>query len=67
MKVSKNMKYFHEDIDWKANECMAPEDHVVSLLYIEKLAGRPIAVEELEGMEREINRIKKWAEELQKM
>ncbi|MBA2861670.1 FlaD/FlaE family flagellar protein [Methanococcus maripaludis] len=67
MKVSKNMKYFHEDIDWKANECMAPEDHVVSLLYIEKLAGRPIAVEELEGMEREINRIKKWADELQKM
>ena len=67
MKVSKNMKYFHEDIEWKANEKMAPEDHVVSLLYIEKLAGRPIAVEELEGMEREISRIKKWADELQKM
>jgi flagellar protein FlaD len=67
MKVSKNMKYFHDDIEWKANEKMAPEDHVVSLLYIEKLAGRPIAVEELEGMEREINRIKKWADELQKM
>lgn len=44
---------------------MISEDHIVSLLYIEKLAGRPIPVDELESMDREINRIRKWAEELQ--
>ncbi|MCS3900753.1 FlaD/FlaE family flagellar protein [Methanococcus voltae] len=65
LKISKNMKYFHEDMEWKASKSMTPEDHVVSLLYIEKLAGRPISVDELEEMEREITRIKKWATELQ--
>nr|O06637.2 RecName: Full=Putative flagella-related protein D [Methanococcus voltae]AAB57828.2 putative flagella-related protein D [Methanococcus voltae PS] len=65
LKISKNMKYFHEDMEWKASKSMTPEDHVVSLLYIEKLAGRPISMDELEEMEREITRIKKWANELQ--
>lgn len=64
IKISKNMKYLNEEFR-KPMDKMISEDHIVSLLYIEKLAGRPIPVDELESMDREINRIKKWAEELQ--
>ncbi|GBF36088.1 FlaD/FlaE family flagellar protein [Methanofervidicoccus abyssi] len=64
IKISKNMKYLNEDLR-KPVDKMIPEDHIVSLLYIEKLAGRPIPIDELENIDREINRIRKWAEELQ--
>ncbi|WP_292461137.1 FlaD/FlaE family flagellar protein [Methanothermococcus sp.] len=64
IKISKNMKYLNEEFR-KPMDKMISEDHIVSLLYIEKLAGRPIPVDELESMDREINRIRKWAEELQ--
>ncbi|HIQ39024.1 MAG TPA: flagellar protein D [Methanothermococcus okinawensis] len=64
IKISKNMKYLNEELR-KPVDKMIPEDHIVSLLYIEKLAGRPIPIDELENIDREINRIRKWAEELQ--
>jgi len=67
IKISKNLKYFHEDLNWKPTNKMTPEDHVVSLLYIEKLGGRPVPMDELESVEREITRIKKWSEELQNL
>ncbi len=63
-KASKNMKYFNEEFR-KSMGKMIPEDHVVSLLYIEKLAGRPIPVDELENINREVARIIKWGEEIQ--
>jgi len=64
IKISKNMKYLNEELR-KPVDKMIPEDHIVSLLYIEKLAGRPIPIDELENIEREVTRIRKWAEELQ--
>lgn len=67
LKISKNLKYFHEDLNWKPTKKMTPEDHVVSLLYVEKLSGRPVPIDELESVEREITRIKKWSEELQNL
>jgi flagellar protein FlaD len=63
-KASKNMKYFNEEFR-KSTGKMIPEDHVVSLLYIEKLAGRPIPVDELDNINREVARIVKWGEEIQ--
>ena len=64
IKISKNMKYLSEELR-KPVDKMIPEDHIVSLLYIEKLAGRPIPIDELENIDREVKRIRKWAEELQ--
>ncbi len=63
-KASKNMKYFNEEFRKSVGK-MIPEDHVVSLLYIEKLAGRPIPMDELENINREVARIIKWGEEIQ--
>jgi flagellar protein FlaD len=54
IKISKTMEYLTEEnnkIDEVVNK-MVPEDHIVSILYVEKLAGRTISADELEHIDR---------------
>jgi flagellar protein FlaD len=67
IKISKTMEYLTEEnnkIDEVVNK-MVPEDHIVSILYVEKLAGRTISADELEHIDREVSKIKQWVNELQ--
>jgi flagellar protein FlaD len=67
IKISKTMEYLTEEnnkIDEGVNK-MVPEDHIVSILYVEKLAGRTISADELEHIDREVSKIKQWVNELQ--
>ena len=65
LRFAKNMKIAFDDEALRPRDKLSPSDHIVSLLYIEKLAGRPVDPEVLEMLEIEIRRIKKWALELQ--
>lgn len=65
LRFAKNMKITFDEEELRPRDKLSPSDHIVSLLYIEKLAGRPIDSEILEMLEIEIRRIKKWAVELQ--
>ncbi|ADC69940.1 flagella protein [Methanocaldococcus sp. FS406-22] len=65
LRFAKNMKITYDEEELRPRDKLSPSDHIVSLLYIEKLAGRPIDPEVLEMLEIEIRRIKKWAMELQ--
>ncbi|XRP97755.1 FlaD/FlaE family flagellar protein [Methanocaldococcus sp. 16A] len=65
LRFTKNMKIILDMENIRPRDKLSPSDHIMSLLYIEKLAGRPIDTEVLEMLEIEIRRIKKWAEELQ--
>jgi len=65
LRFAKNMKITYDNEELRPKDKLSPSDHIVSLLYIEKLAGRPIDSEVLEMLEIEIRRIKKWAMELQ--
>jgi len=65
LRFAKNMKITFDEEGIRPKDKLSPSDHIMSLLYIEKLAGRPIDPEVLEMLEIEIRRIKKWAEELQ--
>ncbi|WP_456472159.1 FlaD/FlaE family flagellar protein [Methanocaldococcus sp.] len=64
LRYSKNMRFFGIEENVKVKDKLTPSDHIMSLLYIEKLAGRPLDPDILEMLEIEIRRIKKWAEEL---
>ncbi|ADG13762.1 flagella protein [Methanocaldococcus infernus ME] len=65
LRYSKNMRFFGgEEENVKVNDKLTPSDHIMSFLYIEKLAGRPLDPDMLEMLEIEIRRFKKWAEEL---
>ncbi len=65
LRFTKNMRIVFDMENIRPRDKLSPSDHIMSLLYIEKLAGRPIDPEMLEMIEIEIRRIKKWAEELQ--
>ncbi|XRO77375.1 FlaD/FlaE family flagellar protein [Methanocaldococcus sp. 10A] len=65
LRFTKNMRIILDIENIRPRDKLSPSDHIMSLLYIEKLAGRPIDTEILEMLEIEIRRIKKWAEELQ--
>ncbi|AIJ05855.1 flagella protein D/E [Methanocaldococcus bathoardescens] len=65
LRFTKNMRIILDMENIRPRDKLSPSDHIMSLLYIEKLAGRPIDPEVLEMLEIEIRRIKKWAEELQ--
>ncbi|CAB3288803.1 Putative flagella-related protein D [Methanocaldococcus lauensis] len=65
LRFAKNMKIIINTENIKPKDKLSPSDHIMSLLYIEKLAGRPVNSEVLEMLEIEIRRIKKWAEGLQ--
>jgi len=65
LRFAKNMQITFDEEELRPRDKLSPSDHIVSLLYIEKLAGRPIDSEILEMLEIEIRRIKKWAVELQ--
>ncbi|ACV25020.1 FlaD/FlaE family flagellar protein [Methanocaldococcus fervens] len=65
LKFTKNMRIVFDTEEVRPKDKLSPSDHIMSLMYIEKLAGNPINPETLEMLEIEIRRIKKWAEELQ--
>jgi flagellar protein FlaD len=65
LRFTKNMRIVFDMENIRPRDKLSPSDHIMSLLYIEKLAGRPIDPEMLEMIEIETRRIKKWAEELQ--
>lgn len=67
LRFTKNMKIILDIDKVRPRDKLSPSDHIMSLLYIEKLAGRPIDPDVLEMLEIEIRRIKKWAEELQSL
>lgn len=58
LRFAKNMKITFDEEELRPRDKLSPSDHIVSLLYIEKLAGRPIDSEILEMLEIEIRRIK---------
>ncbi|WP_423793320.1 FlaD/FlaE family flagellar protein [Methanocaldococcus indicus] len=68
LRLAKNMRLLaglEEDI--KPRDKLTPSEHIMSFMYIEKLANRPINPETLELLEIELRRIKKWVLEIQNL
>jgi len=64
IKYARGTKPFHEEVDWKPEEKLTARDHMLSLLFIERLRGRRISRDLLILLDREINKIKSSAEEI---
>ncbi len=65
LRLAKNLRIMINVEEIKPRDKLTPSEHITSLLYIEKLANRPIDPETLELLEIELRRIKKWVLELQ--
>ncbi|WP_330216792.1 FlaD/FlaE family flagellar protein [Methanocaldococcus villosus] len=63
LKFAKNMRVMVDE-NIKVRDKLTPSEHIMSLMYIEKLAGAKVDPETLEMLELELRRIKKWVEEL---
>ncbi len=64
IKYARGTKPFHEEVDWKPEEKLTARDHMLSLLFIERLRGRRISRDLLILLDREIKKIKSSAEEI---
>lgn len=64
IKYAKGTKPFHEDMDWKPEEKLTARDHMLSLLFIERLRGRKISKDLLIMLDRELKKIRSSAEEI---
>lgn len=64
LRYAKGTKAFHEDNDWKPVEKLSAQEHIMSLLFIERLGGNKISRDLLDNLERELKKIKATAEEL---
>jgi len=64
VKYARGTKPFHEDVDWKPDEKLTARDHMLSLLFIEKLRGKKVSRDLLILLDREVKKIKSSAEEI---
>ncbi len=64
LKYARGTKPFHQDLDWKPEDKLTARDHMLSLLFIERLRGRKISKDLLIKLEREVQKIKAGAEEI---
>jgi len=64
LKYARGTKPFHQDLDWKPEDKLTARDHMLSLLFIERLRGRKVSKDLLIKLEREIQKIKAGAEEI---
>jgi|Deesub1362B_J571_1020462.scaffolds.fasta_scaffold00339_3 flagellar protein FlaD len=63
LKYAKGTKPYHREPDWKPADKLTIQDHVISLLFIERLRGTRVSREILDILEREMKLITKAIEE----
>ncbi len=64
IKYAKGTKPFHEDVDWKPEEKLTARDHMLSLLFVERLRGKQVSKDLLIQLDRELKKIRSGAEEI---
>ncbi|GBE54650.1 archaeal flagella protein [archaeon BMS3Bbin15] len=64
IKYAKGTRPFHEDMDWKPEEKLTARDHMLSLMFIERLRGKKISKDLLILLDRELKKIRSGAEEI---
>lgn len=64
IKYAKGTRPFHEDMDWKPEDKLTARDHMLSLMFIERLRGKKISKDLLILLDRELKKIRSGAEEI---
>ncbi len=64
LRMAKGVKTIHDDAEWRPQGFMTAQDHIQSLLFIERLRGRMVDRNLLDHIDREVSRIKRRSEEL---
>ncbi len=64
LKYSRGIKPFFMDDDWKPEEKLSAKDHMLSLMFLERIKGNKISPDFLIQLDRELRRIRSSAEEI---
>lgn len=64
IKFSRGTRPFHQEVDWKPEEKLTARDHLLSLLFVERLRGKKVSKDMLIQLDRELKKIKAGAEEI---
>lgn len=64
LKYAKGIKPFFMDDDWKPEEKLSAKDHLLSLMFLERIKGNRVSRDLLIRLDRELRRIRTSAEEI---
>lgn len=64
LRMARGVKTIHDDAEWRPQGFMTAQDHIQSLLFIERLRGEMVDRNLLDHIDREVSRIKRRSEEL---
>lgn len=64
IKYARGTRPFHQEVDWKPEDKLTARDHMLSLLFVERLRGKKVSKDMLIQLDRELKKIKAGAEEI---